>query len=130
MSKFNEEWLEKQSFVDFLQYMHDAIERISHRKKSDNAYYEAREAARIVIARFMKEHKVSWDSLHEHFEGNDLRLSQNKLDRYEFRDSDKRKEDVINEFVKEFTYDVNRMIASRRRGEESSEKKESSQDEN
>ena len=92
-------------FVDYLQEMHDRIERISHRPKSNSAYNECNALTRHIKQRVVTELNLTWEEFDMKI-GRNLRLSEKILDSYNHVQSDKRKSELIKEFVDNYAYDL------------------------
>lgn len=80
------------------------IERLSHVKKYDSTYRTA-----IALAREL-EYLVPTS--------NHIRLSSEILDKYEIRSSDKSKNQLIEEFKDQMSFDLTTIINSLKRNEE------------
>jgi len=114
----NDERLSKLPFLDYLKEMHSRIKGIRHTNKSNSAYSEARELSHHIINRYIKEYNLTWENYNSQPAGQHLRLSAQKLELYNHKASDKRKGEVIAEFVREFEYDLMNMIRARERNKE------------
>jgi len=117
MIQLNEERLAALPFLDYLKEMLSKIKSISHRPKTSYAYSEARELCRHIKHRFVQEYHLTWEDF-DLKTGRHLRLSEDVLDKYRYCKSDKAKTEVIREFVKEYSYDLNNMILARERHKE------------
>jgi hypothetical protein len=80
------------TFTEKLKRVYDKLDRLSHRKKSDFAYSEAREIANELKSLLP--------------DSNNIKLDIKLLDDYSFKASDKRKSEVIAEFRKESMFDI------------------------
>lgn len=109
--------LKEMDFVEYLQYMHDRLEGISHRPKSNAAYSECRTLTLHIKHRIVTEFKLTWEDFDMKI-GKNLRQSEEILDLYGFSDSDKRKASRIKEFVDEYTYDLSSFIRAAKRRKE------------
>lgn len=109
--------LKEMDFVDYLQYMHDRIENISHRPKTNTAYSECRTLTMHIKHRIVTELKLTWEDFDMKI-GKNLHKSEEILDLYSFSESDKRKTDRIKEFVDDYTYDLFNFIRFAKRRKE------------
>jgi hypothetical protein len=109
--------LKEMDFVDYLQYMHDRLENISHRPKTNTAYSECRTLTLHIKHRIVTEFKLSWEDFDIKI-GKNLRQSEEILDLYGHSESDKRKSARIKEFVDEYTYDLSSFIKAAKRRKE------------
>ncbi len=80
------------------------IERLSHVNKYDTTYRTAMDLARELQYLIPN--------------SNHIRLSSKILEKYEFRSSDKSKNQIIEEFKNEMSYDLTNIINSLKRNEE------------
>lgn len=80
------------TFTEKLKRLYDKLDHLSHRKKSDFAYSEARE--------------IATELTHLMPDSNNIRLDVKLLDDYSFKASDKRKGEVIAGFRKETMFDL------------------------
>lgn len=117
ISDKNEERLANMPILEYLKAMHDRIETIQHRSKSNSAYEECTVFAHHIRSRIVKELKLTWQEFDMGI-GRNLRQSEDILDLYSTRDSDKRKADRIKEFVSEYTYDLSSIIRAFERRKE------------
>ena len=117
MFSLNEDLFKKISFLEYLQYMYDRIKGITHRKKSNEAYSQAKEYTQHIRARFVKEYNLTWEEFDLKI-GHHLKLSADILDMYSFKESEKRKEARIEEFKSDYLYDLGNMIRARERHKE------------
>lgn len=114
------ERLANMPFLEYLKSMHERIESIQHHSKSNSAYEECRALALHIRSRIVKELRLSWEDFDMKI-GRNLRLSEEKLDMYNFRDSDSKKAYRIKEFVDEYTYDLSNLIRAFERRKENPE---------
>lgn len=101
--------------------MHDRIEAISHRPKTNSAYSECRTSAGHIKHRIVSELKISWEDFNMKF-GRNLRQSEDILELYGPNDSDKNKTSRINEFVDNYSYDLSSFLRAAKRRKESPNK--------
>lgn len=90
--------------------MKGAVGDMRHIKKSDQSYREADQIIRLVRYRFVSEYKWSWEDFDSSFEGRNLNLSTKELKSYSSKTSDKRKEEMLKGFVREYTRDLGDII--------------------
>lgn len=109
--------LKEMDFVEYLQSMHDWLERIVHRSKSNSAYDECRTLTRHIKSRIVRELKLTWEDFDMKV-GKNLRQSEEILDLYSLKESDKRKAARIKEFVDEYTYDLSGFLRAAKRRKE------------
>ncbi len=109
--------LKEMDFVDYLQELHDRLERITHRPKSNSAYSECRTLTLHIKHRMVTEFKLSWEDLDMKI-GKNLRQSEEILDLYGQSESDQRKAVRIKEFIDEYTYDLSSLIRAAKRRKE------------
>jgi len=109
--------LKEMDYADYLQYMYDRLENISHRPKSNSAYSECRELALHIKHRIVAEFKLSWEDFNMKI-GRNLRQSEGILDLYGHSESDKRKDARIKEFIDNYTYDLSSLLMAAKRKKE------------
>lgn len=109
--------LQEMDFVDYLERMHDWIEGISHRNKSNSAHAECRDLVHNIKVRIVQELNLTWEDYDMKI-GKNLRQSAEILDLYDSRESDKKKSARIKEFVDEYTYDLSNFIRAAKRRKE------------
>lgn len=88
----NENNMTELTFKQKVQDIIRRVENIHHRKKADTAYWEA--------------HKISLEMTALFPSSNNIRLDAKILKDYSFKASDKRKEEVIENFKKETIFDL------------------------
>jgi len=94
------------TFIEKLNRVREKLERLSHIKKYDIAYTEARKIATELYSLLPDYH--------------DIDLDIQILDKYSDRDSDKKKSYVIEEFKKESIIDITKFISRHRKNTDSS----------
>jgi len=117
ISETLEKRLKEMDFVDYLQYMHDRLESISHHPKTNTAYSECQTLTLHIKHRIVTEFKLTWEEFDLKI-GKNLRKSEDILDLYRHSESDKRKSERIKEFVDEYTYDLSSFIRAAKRRKE------------
>lgn len=119
------ERLDKMDFIEYLNFMNDRLKNISHRPKTDSAYYHCMELTTHIKQRIVKELRLNWDDFNFKI-GRNLKQSADILDLYKFSNSDKQKAERIREFISEYKYDLSNFIraAERRKDNPSSPIKE------
>ena len=80
------------TFTEKVKIVYDKLERLSHRKKTNSSYMEAREIASDLKSLLP--------------DSNNIRLDIKLLGDYSFKASDKRKSEVKVEFKKESMFDI------------------------
>ena len=88
------------TLIDKLEKVYIKLERLSHGKKSDTAYSEAEEIARELSSLLP--------------DNNNIRIDINILRKYSYRDSDKGKTRVIEEFKEQSMIDIRNYISMHR----------------
>lgn len=95
--------------IQYLKDIHYEIERINHLSKSDSAYSKLTDLVRGVKARMVHDLRITWEDFDLKF-GRHLKLSEDILHSYRLKGSDKSKNQVIEEFKKEYLYDLENKI--------------------
>jgi hypothetical protein len=108
--EINEKKLNEIPYLDYLKWMLETAQQLSHSNKSDSVYNKAMTLIQSVILRYISENKLSWGNYFLEEEGNNLRKDQEILCDYPSNGADKRKRAVINEFKEELSYDLQTMI--------------------
>ncbi len=109
-SEATKERINAMPYLDFLREVKETVGRLTHFKKSNNAYLEANELIKLIINKFLSENNLTHQNYYESEYGNMLRLDKEILNDYSYKDSDKRKEQVITEFKDELLMDLDRII--------------------
>ena len=105
----NKEYLDSLSLIKYLENRNEALNRLYHQSKSDTAYLNAIDFFKEIEFRLVKEFKLSWEEFKTDKRTNNLNLDYQILEKYSFKESDKRKEETINEFRKELQYDLQEL---------------------
>lgn len=82
--------------LEKLKELQAKISRLSHVRKSDTAYWEARQISADLSALSVADRNINLD----------IQI----LDKYSFKSTDKNKEYIINEFKEESMFDIRNLI--------------------
>ena len=69
----------------------------------------------------VSQYKLTWESYKTHITTNHFHKDEKILDDYSYAKSDKRKEQVINEFKQELSYDLRSLVGTYSRREKSTD---------
>ena len=106
----NKEHLDSLSLIEYLSNREDALNSLYHLSKTDTAYSNAEDYFHELRYRLVKEFKLTWEEFKTDERTNNLNLDyQILLDKYSFKDSDKRKKETINEFKNDLQSDLQKL---------------------
>jgi hypothetical protein len=105
-----QEFLDSKSFLEFLKYIKENLPTIFHQSKSDSAYSKTMDLMRIIRNRIVSNYNFTWEEYESKHPGHDFWLDEQKLESYDRKDSDKRKNEIIEEFKSYLTDDLDKLI--------------------
>ena len=107
----NQEKLNELPFIEFLKRMRGEAGSLQHVNKSNQAYNEAQEIIMLVAYRFMMEYHWSNEQFKESHAGKILIQSANEIKNYDHKVSEKRKAEMIENFAREYSYDLRNIVS-------------------
>lgn len=102
--------MEKNEFISYLKSASSKLSSVRYIKKSDSAYQELSEIERDLRHKCLIYFKLTWEEFRTNGFTRDLQLSTEILNKYTHKGSEKSKSDRIDEFKKEYLYDLGKLI--------------------
>jgi hypothetical protein len=106
----DEKKLKEMPFIAFLKSMCWDAGSLRFVNKNNGAFQDARNIIRLVTHRFVIENSWTWEDFNKSTITRNLNSYGRKLERYEKAKSERRRKEVIEDFTKDYSIELNKII--------------------